>query len=627
MPRYTARAKHRPGVGAAAGSFLSLPSFTVDREAAAQAVATSQAGGTPQAPPGSFLAINPQTGKVTGVVTPPNARGPVADFSAARIQEAYSLDAGWAGAGELIDPRLAGRCGGGGCNAPSCAYQSWRINLPCNEQNLQAYMFQLPRFVWASNRLTQLYNAPPEPFAAATNRSIAERGWAWSIWLDEVYRAMGLLRWSANVRWELVTSKIKLPFEWGLQPYIDPNAAPHPLWGVASSADLRADDLLTRFYAEQLLASRTTAAPTMLMESPLTWAYMQAGLGYHPDCRPWVNSGDIDHGGEPRPLAWSLKVPQSAADFSPHYAAWQNYATPTMPAAPVTTANGRRIAYEYQCGWGSPSWDLYMGYMNHQPYQPQGGIGTFLATGRRADLRPDQLAMMWSGLGVVATPLMQVLVAKERCAAYMALQFGDVVSAGLSSWADMILAMPEDMRGVSPQDLEAMSRGLGQRQLNQAADYIYAGFGATASLVTAVVPQPYGAIIGAVIAVIGLIAAEITRAAYDLGLARPDRPACPPPPLLRNIASDECDFDTATAGVEKVLGRSVVVADLAARGQTDPGAWIDAIKRLEAEPQSTEEYILPPPDRAPEAEPFPWLPILGGTAAALLLVTALRGRN
>jgi|694.fasta_scaffold27114_12 hypothetical protein len=615
-------------MGAASGSFLSLPSFTVDPQAAARVVATSQAGGTPQAPAGSFLKINPKTGKVTGVITPPTSRGPTADFSPARVQEAYSIDAGWAGAAELLDPRIAGRCGGGGCNAPSCAYQSWRINLPCNEQNLQAYMFQLPRFLWASNRLTQLYGSPPEPFDGLTNRAIAARAWEWAIWLDEVYRAMGLLRWSANVRWELVTSKIKLPFEWGLQPYIDPDAAPHPFWGVASSADLRGDALLSRLYAEPLLRSRTTAAPTMLMESPLTWAYMQAGANYHPDCRPWVNSGNMDHGGEPRQLAWPLKVPQSVADFSPRYGIWQNYATPTMPAAPVASAGGRRITYEYQCGWGSPSWGLYMGYMNEQPYQPAGGVGRFLEMGGRSDLRPDQLCMMLADFGaVVATPLMQVLVAKERCAAYMALQFGDVISAGLSAWSDMILAMPEEMRGVSAQDLEAVSQGLGQAQLNAAASYVYAGFGAAASLVTAVVPQPYGAIIGAVIAVIGLIAAEITRAAYDLGLARPDRPPCPPPPLLRNIAEAECDFDTATQGVARVLGRSTVVAELAARGQTDPGAWLDAIKALEAEPQSEEAYILPPPDRAPEPEPFPWLPILGGTGAALLLVAALRGRS
>lgn len=579
------------------------------------------------------LQIDRTTGRAVGTV--PALTSIANDFTAARIAEAYSLDVGWAGAATLNDARLSGRCGGGGCNAPSCAYQAWDIALLCNEQNLQAYMFQCPRFVWAASRLTRLYMQPPEPFDAATNQSIADKAFAWGTWLDEVYKAIGLLRWSANVRWELVTSKIKLPFEWGLQPYLQPQASPHPFWGVGSTSELTTDGLLARFVAE-LRPGETVAAPTLLMESPLTWAYQQAGYGYHPDCRPWLNSGDIDNGGEARALAWPLRVPQSATDFSPHYGLWNNYATPTMPAMPVYSAEGRRIAYEYQCGWGSPRWDLYRGWMDNQPVNLQGAASSafridtftrFLASGRRTDaaggMRPDQLAMRWP-VGTSATPLMQVLVAKERCAAYMGLKFGDVVSGGLTAWSEMILALPEDQRaGLDPRTLEAMSQQMGQRQLNEAASYVEAGFALATSLATAVIPQPYGAIVGAVIAVIGIITSALIRSAYDTGLARPDRPPCPAPPLLRNISESTCDFDTAREGVEDVLGKSVVVADLASRTD-DVGAWYSALQALDREPMEDTPPDLPPPDRTPEPRGFPWLPIVGGSAVGLLLAFALR---
>ncbi len=512
-------------------------------------------------------------------------------------------------------------------------------------------MFQLPRFLWATGRLAQLYATPPEPFETVTNYSIASKAFAWATWLNEVYRAIGLVRWSANVRWELVASKIKLPFEWGLQPYLQPDASPSPFWGVSATSEVATDVLLARFVADLVQVGRGVeagsgltyrsaglpAAPTLLMESPLTWAYQQAGLGYHPDCRPWLNSGNIDHGGEPRPLAWSLRVPQSADDFSAQYGLWFNYATPTMPAMPVTSAQGRRIAYEYQCGWGSPRWDVYRGWMDNRPVGPSGQLsapwsaevfGRFLAAGRRTvnPLRADQLAMLWPA-GASATPLMQVLVAKERCAAYMGLEFGNVVSSGLSAWADMILALPEDLRaGVDPRALEGLSQRMGQQQLNEAAGYVSMAFGTAAGLVTAVVPQPYGAIIGAVIALVGAIASAIVAASYDLGLARPDRPPCPPPPLLRNIAEATCDFDTSRRGVEEVLGKSVITADLAGRGVLDPRAWIDALEALADEPiRSEAPRQLAPPDRRPEPT-FPWLPILGGSAVGLALALVLRSR-
>lgn len=593
------------------------------------------------------LQIDRTTGRAVGTVPAQNSIAN--DFTIARIAEVYSLDAGWAGAGTLNDARLSGRCGGGGCNAPSCAHQSWDIALPCNEQNLQAYMFQCPRFVWAASRLTRLYMQPPESFATATNRSIADKAFAWAQWLDEVYKAMGLLRWSANVRWELVTSKIKLPFEWGLQPYLKPNASPNPFWGVGSTAELTTDTLLARFVADLAQVGRgleastgltyrdsgLVAAPTMLMESPLTWAYQQAGYGYHPDCRPWLNSGDIDHGGEARALAWALRVPQNAADFAPHYGLWSNYATPTMPAMPVASADGRRITFEYQCGWGSPRWDLYRGWMDNKPTdlsgRPSGAftldqLTRFLASGRRTDMRSDQLAMIWPG-GTSPTPLMQVLVARDRCAAYMGLKFGDVVSAGLSAWSEMVLALPEEQRaGLDPRGLEAMSQRLGQQQLNEAASYVEAGFALATTVATTVIPAPYGAIVGAVIAVIGLITSALIRTAYDTGLARPDRPPCPASPLLRNISEGACDFDAARQGVEDVLGQSVVVADLA-RNTDDVGAWFNALEALDREPMAEMAADLPPPDRTPAPrQGFPWLPVIGGSAVGLLLALALRSR-
>lgn len=583
--------------------------------------------------------LQPQITTARGAVPSEAFRAAIVnDFSPERLQEAYSVDALWAGAGVLNDARRAGRCGGGGCNAPSCAFQAWDIALPCNEQNLQAFMFQLPRFVWAKNRLAQLYATPPEHFHLMTNRSIAVNASAWGVWLDEVYKAIGLLRWSANVRWELVTSKITLPFEWDLQAFgygVTPGFE-HPLWGMPRADIVAGAPLLGRFF-EQGLKFWTSApvfaqtmAPTMLMESPLTWAYQQAGREYWVDCCGYnrecdFGSGNPDHGGDVRALAWPLRVPQAPGDFAPHYGYWERNAAPTMPAMPIASAGGRRIAYEFQC---APDWQ----WQNNQPQvTPAGGLARFLATGRRPDLRVDDLAMLWQIGGrdrpnVVATPLMQVLVAKERCAAYMGLQFGDVVSAGLSAWAEMMLALPPELRGADPSTLESLAQGLGQAQLNEAAAWVGAGFGAAASLATTVIPQPYGAIVGAVIAIIGAIVTALMGAAYDVGLARPDRPPCPASPLLRNIvdpSTGACDFDAARRGVEEVLGKSSVVAMLAGEGVLDPGAWMPALEALSARPLEDEAPVLPPPDER-RATPT-WKYVAGGlgVGAGLLLLGKL----
>lgn len=523
------------------------------------------------------------------------------------IAEVYNHDAAWAGAAQLVDGRIPGRCGGGGCNAPSCAWQYWNVGLPCNEQNLQAYLFQAPRFVWAQQRLHQLWLTPPTPWHTLTNQSISENSIPWYVWLDEVYKAMALLRWASNVRWELVASKIRLPFE-----------------QTGSKDMLRVDSpypLVQRFIEKARPVG--SLVPAVLMESPLTWAFQQAGAGYDPDCRPYkVNTGD---GGDVNPLAWPLKVPSSARDFAPVAGRWGQLA----PTFPSDIRDGRYFGYEFQC-------ELEPGYQNRRPGSTP-ALGALLQAGR--DLDPDGLVDVRTqrvAAGGTAfdrvkvgarypvalpydvawpSPLMMVLTAKTRMEAYKDLQFGDVVSAGLSAWAEMLLAQPESIRGIDASSLEAMAAGIAQAQLNEAAAYVGAGFGVAATLATTIIPQPYGAIVGAVIAIIGAIVTALMGAAYDLGLARPDRPPCPAPPVLRMIEDPEtgaCDFDAARRGAEEVLGKTNAIVALIGAGVVSPSAWFPVLEALSARPPDSTPPILPPPDVMPVTPT--WKYVAGGLA-------------
>lgn len=589
------------------------------------------------------------------VAARPEAMLPLQNPGPEDLRLVYEHDAQWAGAATLVDRRNPGRCGGGGCNAPSCAFQYWNIGLPCNQQNLQAYLFQLPRYVFAQKRLRQLWSNPPENFHLTSNRSIAEKAYAWSTWLAEVYRAIALQRWACNVRWELVSSKVRLPFEHGLDvnqsiqnaPWVERNIAPV---GGSSVLPSLQDELLVR-YMQEAANQRDRGSwdahvvGSMIMESPLTWAYQQAGNRYIPDA-PSMGFRDNNSGGDLRALAWELRVPQSAADFSPQYGAWLGSVTPTYPALPYPGANNRRANYEFQT---KPDYAAF-NWQNFRPMLGSGDLGRFLAAGRRSDgLGPTALAMPWAMTGsrawilgnpptnltyfpapilddtvVVPTPYMQVQIAKARAEAYMNLDFGVAVSAGLSAWAEMLLAMPEELRGVDARSIEALQANMLQSQLSEAASYVGAGFGAAASLVTAVVPQPYGAIIGAVIAIIGAIVTALMSAAYDLGLARPDRPPCPAPPLLRMIESEDgaCDFDAARRGVEEVLGKSAVIATLAGDGVVDPAAWLPALQALSARPMDSAPPALPPPD---VQRPFDWTGplVFGGSIVGVGLLAKI----
>lgn len=530
-------------------------------------------------------------------------------FSPEVMAEVYGHDALWAGAAQLVDGRQPGRCGGGGCNAPSCSWQYWNIGLPCSEQNLQAFMFQAPRYVWAQARLNQLLLNPPLEWQHVTNHTIADEPLAWFVWLSEVYKAVALQRWACNVRWELVSSKVALPFEGPLDP---------------TRSILPMDPLLQQYHAQVPRAE----CVAVLMDSPLTWAYSQAGRDYTPDCRPWFTIHGTP-GGDNRPLAWSLRVPQSAADFAPREGLW--WRRPVPPTV-SSSADGRLYTYEYGCD------PFGMQYQNFLPEPLHGGLANFLRRGGTlpagdlyckpwwTNLRPDIASAPF-----LPSPLMQVLIAKQRAEAYAALEFGTAVSAGLAAWADMIAAQPETMRGQDAQTIEALQARIAQNQLNEAAAYVGAGFGAAASLATTLIPQPYGAIVGAVIAIIGAIVTALMGAAYDLGLARPDRPPCPAPPLLRMIGSTgsgaeaACDFDQVRRGVEEVAGKSLVVSALAAGG-IPVGAWFPALEALSVRPPDAEPPLLPPPDVREQTPTWKYVAGGLGVGALVLGAAALFGR-
>jgi hypothetical protein len=145
------------------------------------------------------------------------------------------------------------------------------------------------------------------------------------------------------------------------------------------------------------------------------------------------------------------------------------------------------------------------------------------------------------------------------------------------------------------------------------------------SAVTALVPQPYGAIIGAVIAIIGAIVTALMGAAYDLGLARPDRPLCPAPPLLRMIedpTTGACDFDAARRGVEEVLGKSSAIATLAGEGIVNPDAWFPALQALSTVPMDSAPPELPPPDVQPQTSTLTY--VAGGLAIGAVALGLFR---
>lgn len=136
--------------------------------------------------------------------------------------EFYGWDTLYADRASLVDLRLAGACGGGGCNESFSNSQFWKVDFQCSADVYARILFQYTRYVAAQVRLERLLANPPQAWVTSMYFSDVQDAWGrstslaqppasaqpmsakaeeWADWCMEVARTIAVAQWATNVRW------------------------------------------------------------------------------------------------------------------------------------------------------------------------------------------------------------------------------------------------------------------------------------------------------------------------------------------------------------------------------------------------------------------------------------------
>lgn len=588
----------------------------------------------------------------------------------------WDKDKAWSAKSKFADGRQSIICGGGGCNIPRCTFQTWSIDEECNERTMETVLCQMERYAQHQVVLQGLISASPVPVLTETSGSVIPKpepipvlgnpwysavqhmdngrslsamgdefnrlpdpknsmssqekealanrvharmtqhfsGTGWGAWAKNVLSSVAAMRWSSNLRWYMAVDgnwNRTCPNEWawlgnaeGNRTFFDfqysngeyPNPPPIQLSFKATSFDQMGSD---RQYSP-----RTDPRGLKIM---------------YPRSR---DGGGADR--NPPLIGNTNSMPVSKEDFCPEALFFKR----NMGARknPLAYIEGSEVHFTGPAVMGQLSsfWKLWPDQWGAEAFI--GGfekqIDRWVAEGQTIEGTRRFINGEWNG---IPHPYYILGWVCSVAADSMNLPFLTATVQGMQGYARYYSKLPASLQTIKPSQLYEMVRAQQAAVDAERSAYVSGVLTAVGSTVGAIVASmsgtgPWGAVIGAIVAVISIVVGLFMAYAYEIGTARIENPPCPSPPFIRMIpASGEtsaCDFDAeripgANSGVAIKAG---VIDSLAQRG-LGPGAWVTVLKSMERQGDETQTPPAPPEG--------PNLLLIGGAAVAALAVIGI----
>lgn len=522
--------------------------------------------------------------------------------------DVWTRDAQYASSARIVDYRQENCCsiaGGMRCRSPYMTFQMWNLGVPCDSMSMGSYLFPLDRFVWAQNELRRLLREVPGynrsgmtpislssvPYGLSANREMDTRTFTgnqriatdpagWAQWCAKVMRCVALLRWSTNLRWDLVSAAP------GMTPNIDAyrfyyGKYLHPRWDHEGDP-IDIPELRRRVqrsmaqpiapenqkHVEREIRRILDYGKTNLVRlSPYTWDYDQMGSreGYAAS-NPEGTLADL-------PLR-PVKVPVNRAEFDPMIA-WEN--TPWYPPLPPEDmAPGlRRAATAEQLL--AKHFEI-LGLVGQDDFRKFKWAFSFTAPQYEygGGLR-DQPVTAW-----LPSPYAQVLECAAMAQDALAFDYLSLINKSLEEWLVRYEELPEQFRVLDPQQMRDAMAAAVRAQAEAASATIAGAGGAIAGIAAAINP-----IAGVVITILVSLAALVARLAADLCIILADNPPWVASPFIRFIDTGEdgqgaCDFEVTDAGGVAAFAntKAALIRGMAERGIT-PDRWFEVLDTIE----------------------------------------------
>lgn len=594
--------------------------------------------------------------------------------------ELWSQDQRWANKAKFVDARASIICGGGGCNIPSCTFQMWDVDVPCDDNAFESVMSQSKRYAAAQLALEGVVKAAPTSVvsigngAATSNlvpntilgapwyRSVNkmqrgralwdhlrnagdplyesmngdERGQlavqahqammasfggsakAWAAWAKSVLEHVAVMRWASNVRWHHAVDgdwRRVCPQEWA--------------W-LGNAAD---DRTYYRFHHEN--GEYPNAPPLQLSWSATMHDQLGADLKYNykDDTRrrraPWPHSRYGSGADRLPPLAGGTdKVPVRRSDFSPEGMFFLNDVGTARLSTAFLEKDGFGFAMPTLYGPGASYWKLFPEAWGREAFAGgfEAQLEAWIAAGQTLDGTVKFLSGEFNGL---PHPYFVLGWVAAVAADALSVDFFSVTVQSMTGWTRYYEKMPENLRALPPSQL--LSKLRDQQSAIDAEKAAYVGTalsaaGAAAGIILAAASGtgPWGAIVGAVVAVITLVAGLFIAYAYEIGIDRMANPPCPAPPFVRMIPTtaeggQTCDFNAerVTSGNTGVSMKASAIATLAANG-IDTSQWRGVLRQLEEGGAPAQEETTPAP-----AVPVKAIAATVGAAVGVALIKVL----
>jgi hypothetical protein len=482
----------------------------------------------------SVFRISPSLINQVSLALDSNIRTRLLEFLKEATPDAWTRDAEYAAKARLVDYRQENCCsfaGGMRCRVPFMTFQMWNLGVPCDSYSMGKYLFPIDRFLWAQNELRRLLVEVPgrgqlgvatmsfgtvpygvNPYTemnqrtVAGNQRIAADPSGWANWCVKVMRAVALLRWSTNLRWQFVSSSPNMDafqFFWnrhllkgsderGIEPWDYAELRRR----VARAFTVTGDPKVERAIDEEV--RRLLRTKTLISLSRYTWDYNQVGGE-----NVW---GTREKQLRDLPLR-TVKIPTSRIDFDP-VQEWldDDLFNPPLPPELRGTSSVEELLTRYFSmarAVSNESLSKFKWPFSFTAPQYEYGGST-----------KNVPVTAW-----LPSPYAQVLYCAALAQDAVSLNYLSVINMALESWLVKYEELPEQFRILDPSAMrEAMSALL--RAQTEAASATIGGVGGTiAGLAAAINP-----IAGVVVTILVAIAALVARLAQELCVVLPENP-------------------------------------------------------------------------------------------------------
>ena len=565
----------------------------------------------------------------------------------------------------LRDMRREGGAGGGGKNMSWNNNQFWSLAQPCSRDLFALVMYQQRRYMAAQLRLAEhLRMVPDMNIIAGFDRvaanpslgvreacggaSIRDNAEAWARWAEHALKLIGVARWASNFTWSRGTETCAehRPYRLTGGDVVTSGAADDgnryspdrpDAWGVPRIGYVAGTSLRgVARHAATASGLRARAGSLQrggqLFDAAASWQItplqdMRARSARHPDAWPEPDYSNLIsiapavlglHASDRSVSLGGATVPRDAGAFSARVDPFRGHFPPFM-SKPGDDSVG--------------SW-LYAFFLERNvdaaqlEQRERTGHWVWRYRDRGFSIEADGLTRSVARLVPASELVLWEIVAWARDV--VDLSFGQMMINGFENLQRAIAALPPEFRGTFEQT-QAAFRAWTDAALNDNAVIIGAAF-STASAALAQVPA-VGAVLGIVVALVGVLTTTLYRMQVEVGLSRTVNPPALQYPAARTAPEvgpeDRC-WINPDPGVE-ALSRynqrvAVPFAEAARRVGGDPFRLFEILPAVRAE-QAGMSLQTPYELSAGEEIGTKWVPYVLGTLGALgILALVLRKR-